>query len=84
MRPVTSHFPPRAVAPLLSYFDHLFEVWEAGRPSNRVRVLEVNPHRAMTAASIELGVSADKLRALPISCVDIVEARPNLMSSFFA
>jgi hypothetical protein len=82
MRPaIRSHFPSRAVAPLLSYFDLSYDVWEAGRPSNRVRVLEVNPHRAITAASIALGVSAEKLRALPVASVSIVEAHSDLRSS---
>lgn len=81
MRPVASHYPPRAVAPFLSYFDLAFDVWEAANPRNRVRVLEVNPARAITAAGIDLGVSAEKLRALPVGDVSIVELHRDLVSS---
>jgi len=84
VRPVASHYPPRAVTPLLSYFDLAYIVWEAGRPANRVRVLEVNEHRALTAAAIELGISAEKLRVLPVPNVSIVEAHNALHSSFVA
>jgi len=41
----------------------IFEVYEAANPRNRTRVLECNPYRATREASIELGVSQDKLRA---------------------
>lgn len=50
---------------LLSYSEHVFEVYEAARPSNRVRVVELNEYRAIRAAGVHLGIRADKLRAHP-------------------
>lgn len=81
---IQSHYASRAVAPLLSYCDMAFIVWVAAQPSNRVRVLEISPRRAITAAGIALNVSADKLRALPVVSASIVEARDELESSFVA
>ena len=66
--------PLRTRSELLCYSDHLFECWEAGNPAHRVRVLEVNAYRAVTAAGIELGVSAEKIRAQRVPNVSIVEA----------
>lgn len=71
-------------SPLYGYESLLFFVHEAARPSNNVRVLELNEARAIAAAAIELGVSAEKLRALRVANVSIVEARPGLESSLRA
>lgn len=50
---------------LIGYSESSFIVYEAGRPRNRVPVIELNEARALIAASIHLGVSAEKLRAHP-------------------
>lgn len=81
---IQSHYPSRAVAPLLSYCDMAFIVWVAAQPSNRVRVLEISPRRAIKVATIALGVSAEKLRALPITSVSIVESCNELDSAHLA
>jgi hypothetical protein len=73
---VAPSLPLRTRSELLCYSDHLFECWEAGNPANRVRVLEVNAYRAVTAAGIELGVSAEKIRAQRVPNVLIVDAQP--------
>jgi hypothetical protein len=56
---------PRIVprSELLGYSELAYEVYEAGKPSNRCRVVELNEHRALTVAAIHLGISQEKLRA---------------------
>lgn len=76
--------PTPARSSLFGYEAMLFEVFECGRSSNRVRVLELSPYRAVTAAAIHLGISADKLRAQRVPNVSIHEVSDALASSGLA
>lgn len=48
---------------LLGYSELAFVVFEAARPENQLRVVELSEYRAIREASIHLGISAEKLRA---------------------